>query len=537
MRKGLGLGCLLLSAAALWGADWLTHSGDPQRTGWQKAETTVTKENVKDLQLLWKMKLPENDQKALYSLMEPLIIGRLITNRGFKEVALVAGSSDNIYAVDADLGKILWQKHFQYSSETPQTPVSTWLCPGGLTATPVVPPLSTFGGRGITPAPAGAPAAPAGRGGNFAIRGVTVLSSDGQLHQLNLANGEDIAPPAKFLPPNGKPYSLNVVDNVIYTTTGQRCGGVPNAAWALDLADKKVISWASNGGGLWGLAGAAVGTDGTIYAEVGDGNWDPAKGMYSDTFVSLAPKTLELKDWYTPTNREWMTKRDLDMNVTPAVFPYKGRDLLVGSGKEGRLYLLDSKSLGGDNHRTPLFRTELISNEEVDFAGRGTWGSLATWEDAKGTRWVLAPVWGPLHPDMKFPVTYGDVPNGSIAAFKVEESNGKTVLTPAWVSRNMIIPAPPVVANGVVFALSSGEYVRQANENQGGLYSAQQRAELSSHAILYALDAETGKELYSSGDSITSFTHFAGMAMANGRVYFNTYDNTLYSFGFPIERT
>jgi outer membrane protein assembly factor BamB len=183
----------------------------------------------------------------------------------------------------------------------------------------------------------------------------------------------------------------------------------------------------------------------------------------------------------------------------------------------------------------PLFRTQLISNEDVDFAGRGTWGSLASWQDANGTRWVLAPVWGPLHPDMKFPITNGDAPQGSIVAFKVEESNGKTVLTPAWVSRNLVIPAPPVIANGVVFALSSGEYVRQANENQGGLFSPEQRAQLSTHAILYALDAATGKELYSSGDAITSFTHFAGMAVANGRVYFSTFDNTLYSFGFPIE--
>src|SRR5256885_646004 len=84
-------------------------------------------------------------------------------------------------------------------------------------------------------------------------------------------------------------------------------------------------------------------------------------------------------------------------------------------------------------------------------------------------------------------------------------------------------------SHGVVFALSSGEYVRQANENQGGLFGPEERAKLSTHAILYALDAATGKELYSSGDAITSFTHFAGMAVANGRVYFSTFDNTLYS--------
>ena len=140
--------------------------------------------------------------------------------------------------------------------------------------------------------------------------------------------------------------------------------------------------------------------------------------------------------------------------------------------------MLDSKSLGGDDHRKPLFRTELVCNEDVDFAGRGVWGSLSTWEDAKGTRWIFAPVWGPLHPNFKFPATNGDAPNGSIVAFKVEDKDGKTVLTPAWVSRDLIAPAPPVGGNGVVFALSSGEFVRQARENKGGLFSPEERAQI-----------------------------------------------------------
>src|SRR6266851_5482833 len=130
--------------------DWFTHSGNPQRTGWQKNENTITKENVKDFKLLWKLQL-DNEQKALYSIFEPLIVGNMITNRGFKELAIVAGSSDNIYAIDADLGKVLWKKHFSYSSSTPPSKNSNWLCPGGLTATPVIPPPLAFTGRAATP--------------------------------------------------------------------------------------------------------------------------------------------------------------------------------------------------------------------------------------------------------------------------------------------------------------------------------------------------------------------------------------------------
>jgi len=56
-------------------------------------------------------------------------------------------------------------------------------------------------------------------------------------------------------------------------------------------------------------------------------------------------------------------------------------------------------------------------------------------------------------------------------AFKVEDKDGQPTLTPAWMSRNMAVPEPPVIANGVVFSISSGEFVRQVKEN-GQLYTA-----------------------------------------------------------------
>jgi outer membrane protein assembly factor BamB len=148
---------------------------------------------------------------------------------------------------------------------------------------------------------------------------------------------------------------------------------------------------------------------------------------------------------------------------------------------------------------------------------------------------VLAPVWGPKHPGAKFAVSNGETNVGTIAAFKVEERNGKPVLINAWTARNMVTPAAPAVANGVVFALATGEWVRQANDREGGLYQADARIQKSSPAVLYALDAATGKELWSSGSQVASFTHNGALSIANGRVYFTTYDNTLYCFGFPME--
>ena len=48
---------------------------------------------------------------------------------------------------------------------------------------------------------------------------------------------------------------------------------------------------------------------------------------------------------------------------------------------------------------------------------------------------------------------------------------------------------------------------------------------------MYALDAQTGKELWSSGDQIASWNHFSGLTVANGRVYIGTFDGMLYCFG------
>jgi outer membrane protein assembly factor BamB len=76
-----------------------------------------------------------------------------------------------------------------------------------------------------------------------------------------------------------------------------------------------------------------------------------------------------------------------------------------------------------------------------------------------------------------------------------------------------------------------GEITGQSNDAEGGLYSATDRIQRSEPAKLYALDAVTGKELYSSGDQVTSFLHQAGLSVAEDKVMFGTFDGTIYCFG------
>ena len=495
------------------GADWLTDGINSQRTNWQQDEHIFSPATVGQTTLLWKMKL-DNEPRQMHNLFVPLLIGNVSTSSGSKQIAIVAGVSDNLFAIDVDKGELIWKKHFE-SNWTPPANGGRGggiLCPGGQTATPVIVPGATPGKYTI-----------------FAVGG------DGRLHQLNASDGEDLAPPAKWMPPNGKPYGLNLFNNVIYTHTAQGCGGNPNVIYSYDLATNKAGSWGPAGGGMWGRQGPAISADGTMYTGTGDGKWDPENGVYGNGIVGvkLNPETkaLDLSDYYGPSNAEWLAKRDLDMQVTPAIFTYKGKELMVDAGKECRVYLLDTKSIGGDDHRTPLYRTPLICNEDVNFASAGIWGSMATWEDSDGTRWVMTPFWGAKHSKFKAPTENGEVKNGAIAAFKVEEKDGKLQLVPAWISRDMNRAEPPVVANGVVFAYGNGEDTDQAYADVGLADVAERRIPGSTHAVLYALDARTGKELWSSGDEIKSWNHWSGVSVANGRVYLGTFDSMLYCFG------
>jgi hypothetical protein len=68
---------------------------------------------------------------------------------------------------------------------------------------------------------------------------------------------------------------------------------------------------------------------------------EPSLGDY---FVKLAPD-LSLADWFSPWNTQILNQADTDLGSGGAlVLP--GAGLIVGGGKEGKLYVLDPNHLG-----------------------------------------------------------------------------------------------------------------------------------------------------------------------------------------------
>src|SRR5262245_50096122 len=130
------------AAGAAQPYDWTTDGGDNQRTGWNKNEKILTKDNIKNHQLVWKVSTG-NQVRALHALMPALVIGRLTTASGVKEVAFVSGISDNLYAIDVAAGTMLWKKHWDYQAPAGrgggagQDPASLgFLQPGGSSDVP-----------------------------------------------------------------------------------------------------------------------------------------------------------------------------------------------------------------------------------------------------------------------------------------------------------------------------------------------------------------------------------------------------------------
>jgi len=494
--------------------DWMTSAFDAQRSNWVRSDGKISVQSMSKpgFELVWKMKF-DNAARQLNTITPPALLDFYIGYRGFRALGFFGASAGKVVGVDIDLGRLEWEKSFASGGR----PAGTVLCPGGLTSAvtrPTMlayPPVPTGGGPGRgTPAQSGvgepyegavtlkrlppppppkpvAGAKPASAAPSpFAarIQYVLALAGDGKLHRMWVSNGREDDPPLQVLPAGAHAVGLIAVDGVVYAASTNACPGVDDGVWALDLANRAVTQWKSKG--MAGAAGPAFGPDGTLYAAGGGGQ-----------LAALAPKTLQPQAAYRA--------QGIEFTSSPLVFDWKGRNLIAVTTNDGRLHLLDSANLVAG----ALVRTEPFS--APNYAA----GSLASWQDPAGTRWLLAPAGG------------ADGRPGAIVAFKVAERGGALSLEQAWRSRDLVSPAAPVVVNGVVFALSTGEY-RNGN-------AAAERAAKSVNAVLYALDGSAGKELWSSGNAITSFVHSGTLAAGGSRVYVATHEGTQYAFSFPME--
>jgi len=520
MKKLLILVTALASGVTAWAAsDILTEGVDPGRTGWVRSESVFTTANVGSMELLWKVKL-DSTPREMHNLFPPLVISDVATASGPREMVVVSGISDDLFALDAASGELLWHKKFDTTYEPTGTGQSGTLCPGGQTATPVV-------GPGASP-------------GSYTIYAV---AWDGRLRQVNAADGMDLVPPENFMPPNAKPWSLNLVDGVIYTGISQGCGGVTFSFFSYDLATRRSSAFLPGGGGLWGRRGPGIAEDGTVWMGTGDGYYNPDSLNFGNGFVAVKQddnQELKLAGWFAPPNVNWLWRRDLDINVSPILLQHRGRRLLIGTSKECRVWLVDrdvvTTTEPGRQHQQVLDTSPLICNPGARYDAAGVWGAMAAWEDGEDL-YVAVPFLGGLTDTYESPIMNGTPERGGVTVLRV---NANFKFEPVWTYGDIDQGDEAIYANGVLFVNGAGEDTYQRPEERawnespratvGGRGSGTRIAN-SRHATIYALNARTGDLLWSSGEQIESWNHGSGMTAANGKAYIGTFDGYLYCFG------
>jgi hypothetical protein len=535
--------------------EWTTWGYDQERSGWNRGEKTLSTANVGKLKVQWKSQLstPVVDV-VLSTLTAPVIAANVATAQGSKNLLYVLGADDVLTAMDADTGATVWSKSFPNPLQARK--IATWLCSNTANATPVIDKA-----RGI----------------------IFFMASDGLLRGLSLADGSERLKPVEMVTPWARAWSLNLIDDVVYTTSGRACGEVrdPRSQWASamtpltprqiaaraastepvvdndpsavtgvdvrDLANPTVTRFFTSGGrpaAAWGRGGLAKGPGNSLILETSDGIYDPGSGQWGDSVLKLAPKAVRLQDSFTPENHAYILSKDLAGSASPVVFPFDGKMLVAQAQKESILYLLDANDMGGGkaaNHAKPLFKSPLLGNDIA--AGTdpssGVWGAITTYLTPDGRRFLYFPMWGPpsVHAP-NFPVSAGATPNGSIMAFEVVKRGDAIVAEARWMSNDMVMPDPPVVANGVLYATSTGG---QAGQNPLGPdgkrlvattpESIKNRSTPVDNLKLYAFDAVTGKQLYSSKQTIKNWVHFGEPVVALGKVYLVTNDAQVIAFG------
>ena len=209
----------------------------------------------------------------------------------------------------------------------------------------------------------------------------------------------------------------------------------------------------------------------------------------TNAIVALEAKTLKAKDWFTAST---------PFTSSPIVFTQDGQTRVAAANADGSLYVLDAAALGGSDHKTPLAKSTSTAK-----AGNFLAGALTTWEGEGSSRWIAVPA------------------RDGITAFRLPAGN-TPVPEPVWTSNGVATPGPPIVLNGVVFAVSNGEAIAGARVQR-------------KPSVLHALDAAMGKALWNSGSAMSSFVPGVPLSAGDGQVYVVTADGMLYAFGVPLE--
>ncbi|HEY4414892.1 MAG TPA: chitobiase/beta-hexosaminidase C-terminal domain-containing protein [Verrucomicrobiae bacterium] len=409
--------------------DVLTYHYDNTRQGQNTNEYLLTPANVNPTNFGKLFSYPVDG----YVYAQPLIVNGInLPGKGVRDVLLVVTMHDSVYAFDADSntaadGGWLWHTNLGVSAPSPIPEYGTRY--HGVGNLDVVPE------EGMTGTPVIDPATGTLYVDAFTREVVTGVSTNyfHRIHALNITNGTEqsyspvtVAASVPGTGVSGDNYTkiqngttlafsavqhcqrpaLTLAGGVLYVCYGSHDDTDPYHGWVLgynatNLALRSVFCTTPNAttgafggnageGALWmGGNGLSVDANTNLYFETGNGSFSANTngGDYADSFVKLSTVSnqLAVADYFTPYNQLALQNADSDLgsggplllpdSVGSAAHPH----LIVGAGKEGKIFLLDRDNMGRYDGTDGKNGTDTNNVQELPGAIGGVWDSPAYW--------------------------------------------------------------------------------------------------------------------------------------------------------------
>jgi hypothetical protein len=341
----------------------LTYHNDNARTGQNQGETVLTPATIDATQFGKTFSQPIDG----FAYAEPLYLPRVtVPSGGTHNLVYVVTEHDSVYAFDGDTKQTpVWQVSFLSAGVTTVPPADTGetedLVPEiGITSTPVIDAAS---GTLYVVAKTKEP------GPEYVYR----------LHALDVATGaEKLGGPVVVTattPGTGADNAggvqtfdslhdlqrpaLLLSRGVVYIAFGDHGDHFNWHGWVLGydastLARKYVYCTTpdANEGSIWQSGGGiAADSAGNLYVETGNGDFDGQDGGrdFSMSVLKLSASATVV-DWFTPHDYAALSGADIDLgSAGPLVLPDQSgphAHLVIGTGKPGKVYLLDGDNMG-----------------------------------------------------------------------------------------------------------------------------------------------------------------------------------------------
>jgi hypothetical protein len=489
----------------------LTQQNDSARTGQNLQEAALNTSNV-SVSSFGKLFTLTVDG---YIYTQPLYVPRLSVQGAVHNVVYVGTEHNSVYAFDADVaGAPLWQVNLGPPVPSDDVCDRAGQPAGCADLVPVV---------GITATPAIDP--------NSSTMYVVAQNKDPdgtyhlRLHALDLVSGaQKFGGPTEVAAPGFLPFNhlnrpgLLLLNGVVYFALGSVGDFVPWHGWVMAYDARTLQQIAAfnptpdntymPGGGVW-QAGRGLVSDGNyIYLITSNGNFNVNTGgnNYGSTFLKLTTPNLNVADYFAPWNQSFLnlSPGNVDLGAGgPILLPGTDPPVIVGGGKEGVLYVLDSSNMGKFN---PTFNADLQDFQATNTYPHGMlMGGPVFWNSPKLGAVIY--LWGPGDVIKAWRLAGRTFQTAPVAQGNIANPPGYSNLSPLSISSNGSQPG-----TGIIWASRS---LTGTGKDQAG--------------VLTALDAgNLTHELWNSRqnaarDDVGKYARFTPPTVANGKVYLSSF--------------